>query len=101
MTERFPDTMKDIRIRPVVTQIIVLEEKSTGKIVIIGNTHLYWNPTYHIISLLHVHAMCCKIDSIRSGLGRACSVLVCGDLNSQVTSHVYSYLTTGRVENKV
>lgn len=101
MTEMFPDTMKDIRIRPVVTQIIVLEEKSTGKIVIVGNTHLYWNPTYHIISLLHAHAMCCKIDSIRSGLGRACSVLVCGDLNSQVTSHVYSYLTTGRVENKV
>ena len=100
MNEEFPDTWKDIAIRSIMTQIIVVRHKGSKKLLIIGNTHLFWNPKYHIIALFHIHAMCTKIQAIREDYmrrGESTSVVICGDMNSQVDSLVHAYLTEGSV----
>ncbi|XP_063684105.1 2',5'-phosphodiesterase 12-like [Bolinopsis microptera] len=79
--------------------------KESKKLVIVGNTHLYWNPEYHIIALFHIHALCSKIQTVREVYqkqGEGVSVVICGDMNSQTTSLVNAYLTDGvvsQVEN--
>ena len=100
ISSEFPNTWKDIGIRPVMTQIAVLRHKESRKLLIVGNTHLFWNPVYHVIALLHMHAMCTKIQSIRDVYekqGESVSVVVSGDMNSQIGSLVHLYLTVGTV----
>lgn len=102
MSNSFPEVWNDIAIRPVMTQLSVLKNRQTGKLLIVGNTHLFWNPTYHVIALFHIHALCTKIQSVKQwcrekfGEGDA-SVVICGDLNSGSKSFVHAYLTQGNV----
>lgn len=96
----FPNIMKDIRIRPIMSQIIVLRCIRTQTLLIVGNTHLFWDPRYHVIALLHVHALCSKIAQLRHVYQneegeRRVNVVLCGDLNSQRGSLVHQYLTGG------
>ena len=98
MNNKFPETWTDISIRSIMSQIVVLKHKESKKLVIVGNTHLYWNPKYHIIALFHIHALCSKIQAVREVYerqGEGVSVVICGDMNSQTTSLVHAYLTHG------
>ncbi|KAL5269208.1 hypothetical protein ACHWQZ_G002887 [Mnemiopsis leidyi] len=100
ISSKFPDIWKDIGIRPVMTQIAVLRHKESEKLLIVGNTHLFWNPVYHVIALLHIHAMCTKIQGVKDVYekqGERVSVVICGDMNSQIGSLVHFYLTDGTV----
>ncbi|XP_063683395.1 2',5'-phosphodiesterase 12-like [Bolinopsis microptera] len=105
MNSKFPETWRDISIRSIMSQIVVLKNKESKKLVIVGNTHLYWNPKYHIIALFHIHALCSKIQAVRKVYqkqGEGVSLVICGDMNSQTTSLVHAYLTDGvvsQVEN--
>ena len=96
--------MASIKIRPIMTQVAVLRCARTHALLIVGNTHLFWNPAYHVVSLLHIHAMCCKIHRLRGELEKGgahqggpetVSVVICGDMNAMEDSLVHAYLTAG------
>ena len=90
--------MKNIRIRSVMSQICVLRSNTTSRVLVVGNTHLFWDPAYHVVSLLHVHALCTKIAHMcasQRGQGENVNVIVCGDMNSKPGSLIHQYLANG------
>eukprot|EP00116_Pleurobrachia_bachei_P002120 sb/3462382/ len=97
LAEKFPEFMADIAIRPILSQILVLKSTVTGQNLVVGNTHLFWNPEYSKVTFLHAHALCTKLQEVREKFGNA-RVVLCGDMNSQTTSLVHEYFTCGRVQ---
>lgn len=70
-----------------------------NKFMILGNTHLYWDPEWADVKLAQARYLLLQIVKFQQGL---CSkldsnplLLVCGDYNSTPGDQVYRYITSG------
>jgi len=101
ITSLHPNLMSYMDERPIMTQLTVLRCKSSNKIIIVANTHLFWHPKAAIIRTLHCHGLMTRISSLHKELSEAhgtqISVVVCGDMNSQPGSLVDQYFIQGVV----
>lgn len=72
-----------------------------NKIVMICNTHLYWNANFEYVKLRQAHYLCSKAKSLlerAQDRGEEESHFVfCGDLNSLPGGLVHAYLSMGKV----
>lgn len=74
------------------------EHRSTGKTIVLSNTHLYWDPKYEFVKLCQAHYLCHQIKEFLEDTGcNDVPIIFSGDLNSLPDSAVYKYLTQGKV----
>eukprot|EP00048_Salpingoeca_helianthica_P007126 m.106835 g.106835 ORF g.106835 m.106835 type:complete len:422 (+) comp14238_c2_seq1:189-1454(+) len=81
-----------------VGQIVFLRHLATGRVVCVGNTHIYFNPRRCDIKLLQIAMLFHRIQSesaARDLLG--CPLLICGDFNLQPSSLIYNYIVHGSI----
>lgn len=88
--------------RTTVFQVIILQDKETGNILLLGNTHLYFHPNADHIRLLQA-GMCIYIinDMIpklkQDYPDKTVSVIFCGDFNSTPDSGIYQLFTKNKI----
>ena len=72
--------------------VMALLHKATNKVLVVGTTHLAFNP-YRGDWKLHqsVHLLATIDDVVRRCSPHQCSVVVCGDLNSTPDSHLLKF----------
>lgn len=72
------------------------KNRSSGKCVVVVNTHLYWDPAFEYVKLCQAHYLATRVEDFCSNDGNETpAVLWCGDLNSQSGGLVHTYLTQG------
>merc|ERR1719300_1521738 len=88
--------------RTTTLSICVLECMSTNKILVIGNTHLYFSPNADHIRLIQTEMCRYELETIKkelkdADLARNVSSILCGDFNSTPPFGVLEYMTTGEI----
>ena len=88
--------MESLTNRTTTVSVMVLEHISTGNIIIVGNTHLYFEPNADHIRLIQTE-MCRliisnkKLDIERENPQKKCSIIFNGDFNSTPPFGVFFY----------
>eukprot|EP01083_Nonionella_stella_P017145 47933_1 len=79
--------------------IIALKPKHCPFPILVGNTHLYWNPRCPDVKLAQITYFIREISKMRESLQkilkRDIPVIIGGDLNSMPPSEVYKFMTEG------
>ena len=87
--------------RTTTVSVAVLEHISSGKTVIVANTHLYFEPNADHIRLIQTEMCRVEIERVRQRLEQEgktdVSVVFCGDFNSTPPFGVVQYLTSGHL----
>ncbi len=89
--------------RTTVLQLVILRHKSDpDKVLIVGNTHLYFKPDADHIRLLQMGVIMAELGRAADGYKRdnpeaKCSLILCGDMNSTPPFGVLEYLLNGRI----
>eukprot|EP01104_Vermistella_antarctica_P010862 TRINITY_DN2943_c0_g1_i2.p1 TRINITY_DN2943_c0_g1~~TRINITY_DN2943_c0_g1_i2.p1 ORF type:complete len:455 (+),score=95.14 TRINITY_DN2943_c0_g1_i2:171-1535(+) len=63
----------------------------TGEMILIANTHLFWNPTRNYVKVDQARLFRATISRVAERV--RCPTIVCGDFNSLPLSHVYFTMT--------
>ena len=99
-----PELVKSLTQRTTTLSITVLEHTHSGKIVIVGNTHLYFEPNADHIRLIQTEMCRVLLENTRETViaredcpRERVTVLFCGDFNSTPPFGVNQYLTTGAI----
>lgn len=85
----------------IVMRLLPLAEPSMGPLCV-ANTHLYFNPNRGDIKLAQLSLLLATIDAValRSETPRQyLPVIMCGDLNSEPTSSLLHFLSSGTLDN--
>ena len=98
------DLVKSLTNRTTTLSIAVLEHRHSGKIVVVGNTHLYFEPNADHIRLIQTEMCRVLQENTRQAIiAKECcpkekvTVVFCGDFNSTPPFGVNQYLTTGSI----
>ncbi|QLL34064.1 hypothetical protein HG536_0F03890 [Torulaspora globosa] len=83
-----------------------LEHIESGEHVWLVTTHLHWDPQFNDVKTFQVGVLMDHMEDLLREQSNAqskqeikkCSVILCGDLNSEIDSAVYELLSTGRVQ---
>lgn len=90
--------------RNTVALMLRLRDKSTGKIVYVANTHLYWLPKFNDVKVIQTKILLNELNRFIKAHGSHSepdpNVIICGDFNSTPELLVYSLLNTGAVNIK-
>lgn len=111
------DTYNRFLNRDNVAMILVLEHIPSGRLVIMTNTHLHWDPAYKDVKVMQVVIL---LEELAKLVNRYISnttkegkqhpkltdikhipVVICGDFNSTQDSGVYHLLTQGKIGKHV
>ncbi|KAL3240292.1 CCR4-NOT core exoribonuclease subunit CCR4 [Nakaseomyces bracarensis] len=81
-----------------------LQHIQSGEVVWVVTTHLHWDPKFNDVKTFQVgvlldHLECLLKEHNPKQDVKKSPVLICGDLNSYLTSAVYELLSTGRVQH--
>jgi len=82
-----------------VANLTLLREFESGKLMLIVNNHLAWDPEYPEVKLCQIFYVLKATHRFLRNLernGQPVSVVLCGDFNSLPGSEVYDLITTGR-----
>jgi mRNA deadenylase 3'-5' endonuclease subunit Ccr4/uncharacterized protein with PIN domain len=77
------------------------------RVVIVGNTHLYWSPLFEDVKIKQAHYFMWHIRAAQQRVQEEMSlktlpaVVICGDFNSTPDSAVYKYLTLGKFQGSI
>lgn len=102
-----PDFIERVLKRNTVGVILALRHRSTGKLLFITNTHLYWSPKFEDVKLIQtvilMNTLMNYIKQFHSSSGLPYTaddapVIMCGDFNSSTDSLVYKFLTNGEID---
>eukprot|EP01064_Diplonema_japonicum_P034157 TRINITY_DN6998_c0_g1_i2.p1 TRINITY_DN6998_c0_g1~~TRINITY_DN6998_c0_g1_i2.p1 ORF type:complete len:622 (+),score=82.78 TRINITY_DN6998_c0_g1_i2:62-1927(+) len=80
-----------------VAQIVVLKNKTTGKVIVVGNTHLWFHPKGGHIRVLQLHTLFWNMKKLGDTLDSTPEYVICGDLNCQPKSSPHVYMTNGEL----
>ncbi|KAL0581926.1 Glucose-repressible alcohol dehydrogenase transcriptional effector [Marasmius crinis-equi] len=85
--------------------ICLLRSLTTGKPLLLVNTHLYWDPEFCDVKLVQAGLLGEEIEKVAQRVReeQATSevpVVLCGDFNSMPNSGVYEFLSTGSVSRQ-
>ena len=82
-----------------IAMIVALEHRPTGEVIVVGNTHLYWNPAAQDVKLYQArqfqYALRRVLDIVTSQSKVSPHVIAVGDFNSGPTSGVCKLLQHG------
>ena len=98
--EALADRMKK---RTTALKTVVLESNDEpGRLVVVGNTHLYFKPDADHVRLLQAEMCVREVRRVKEDLGRTrpdarAAVLICGDFNSTPPCAVYQYMKAGSI----
>ncbi|KAK9380850.1 Endonuclease/exonuclease/phosphatase [Kockiozyma suomiensis] len=109
---KFPDIYNRISTRDNVAIVVFLEHIKTGNRLIVGNTHLHWDPLQMDVKLVQVGLLMSEMREMGNKFAKMKSeehknsynsavqipMVVCGDYNSTVDSGVYELITQGDVK---
>lgn len=84
-------TIDDELYRPNVAQIVVLQLKNETEGIIVGNTHLFWNPRFEYLRLRQSSLLLETIHRVQTEFGH--SFVLCGDFNTSPNDLPYQFLT--------
>jgi mRNA deadenylase 3'-5' endonuclease subunit Ccr4 len=71
---------------------VLLKHKETGRTVLVGNTHLFWNPLYADVKLFQAALVMARLQELKTE-SKADGAVLCGDFNSLPMNDVYYYMT--------
>ena len=94
MIEEYGVNKRDFK-RSNVAQLLVLELDGYNNSIIVGNTHLYWDPSFEYVKLAQAHFLMHSIDNLKKKQKKDYPVVVCGDFNSKPDSRVYELIKRG------
>jgi len=90
-----------------------IRHKATGRVVVVANAHLFWNPLYEYVKLCQTHYILLrarrfgsdggnngKTDVCGDGGGTVAAFVLCGDLNSRPHGAAHTYLSRGSINAK-
>lgn len=92
--EEYNVPKKDFK-RSNIAQVMVFKVEGFNFPLLIGNTHLYWDPSSEHVKLAQAHYLMHNIDRIKSKHKSDFSIVLCGDFNSIPNSRVYELITKG------
>ena len=75
--------------------ILHLRTESSGKDLLVANTHLFWHPNAKHIRIIQVAMLLATVEALRHERFPDAEIVLCGDLNSMPGGAVYEFLTTG------
>jgi CCR4-NOT transcription complex subunit 6 len=78
-----------------VGMFIVLEDRSTQRLLCVANVHTYWNPEFADVKLWQTWILCQELEKLV--VARSLPLLLCGDFNSMPDSAVYELLASSHV----
>ncbi|XP_050307010.1 2',5'-phosphodiesterase 12-like [Anthonomus grandis grandis] len=86
-------------------QTVVLEDTHSGKLLIVGNTHLYYHPDMDHIRLLQafmatMHLLNLKFKIEKEYRGKEVIVILGGDFNSDFSKSLYGFMIRGTIDPK-
>ncbi|KAK9888902.1 hypothetical protein WA026_001123 [Henosepilachna vigintioctopunctata] len=83
-------------------QVTTLKCKEVNRIMVIGNTHLYYHPSATAIRLLQAHIITSYLSDVKKRM--SCEwknfevdVILCGDFNSSPGGAIYNFLSEGSI----
>lgn len=90
-----------------IVQMLVLHSKSTGKYLVMANTHLYSQPNADNIRLVQAAVILNQIRTVidttivEHGLDAdQVSAIFCGDMNSEPSDPIHQLVTVGNTQNR-
>ena len=88
-----------------VCAVALFKNKKNNKYFLLGNTHLFWDPSYAHLKLHQAYLVSVKLDQLRKTwtekLGeKNIPVILCGDFNSKPKSAVHKFLLSGVTPKK-
>ena len=90
--------METLTNRTTTMSLMVLRHKTSSNLVIVANTHLYFEPNADHIRLIQTEMCRVEIEKVRQNLikdDKNVSVVFCGDFNSTPPFGVMEYMTHG------
>ncbi|KAK6740711.1 hypothetical protein RB195_008890 [Necator americanus] len=86
--------------RPTTLQVLVLRDRTSGDLIVCGNTHLHHNPKHEHLKTLQATIAVRQLDSIRKlysdqNPNVSVRLILAGDFNSTPDGPVYELLSTG------
>ncbi|KAK7053254.1 Glucose-repressible alcohol dehydrogenase transcriptional effector [Paramarasmius palmivorus] len=94
-------TSNDVRERLLsrgnIAVLCLLESLTTGKHILLVNTHIFWDPKFKDVKLVQVGLLTEEIARMRNAGSLDTPVILCGDFNSLPDSGVYEFLSSGSV----
>ena len=98
------ELLKSLTNRTTTVSICVLEHLQSGRLIVLGNTHLYFEPNADHIRLIQTEMCRILLENTREAVisqedcdGEKVTVMLCGDFNSTPPFGVNQYLTTGTI----
>ncbi|ANB13720.1 CCR4-NOT core exoribonuclease subunit CCR4 [Sugiyamaella lignohabitans] len=97
-----------------IAMINVFEQVQTGRLMIVANTHLHWDPAFKDVKLVQVALLLEELEKVVDKYtsnstpegakypkltdGKNIPLVVCGDYNSTTDSAVYQLFAQGKIE---
>ena len=78
-----------------IAQALVFQMNGFNFPLLLGNTHLYWDPSYEYVKVAQAHYLMHYLDSIKKKHKTDFPTVLCGDFNSNPTSRVYELIVRG------
>ncbi|CAG9760881.1 unnamed protein product [Ceutorhynchus assimilis] len=84
-------------------QVLVLEDKNTKNILVVGNTHLYYHPDADHIRLIQAFMTTTHLGNIKNSVIREykpnnIGIVFCGDFNSHYEKSLFGFMRTGTID---
>lgn len=92
--EEYNAPKKDFK-RSNIAQILLFNIEGLNIPLLVGNTHLYWDPTSEHVKVAQAHYLMHNIDIIKAKHKVDFPIVVCGDFNSTPDSRVYELIRKG------
>ncbi|TRY68862.1 hypothetical protein TCAL_05072 [Tigriopus californicus] len=94
--------MANVAERSTIVQLVVLKHKSSERLVIVANTHMYFKPEADHVRLLQSAVILRELAEKQKKMTFAhpkcrISVMICGDFNSTPPCGVFEYYTKGSI----
>ena len=85
--------------------VSILQHTSSGKKLVVANTHLHWDPEYNDVKAMQVAVLLEELQGVvkkytngRDDINKI-PLVICGDFNSQTDSAVYQFISQGMSKN--
>ena len=85
--------------------VSILQHTSSGKKLVLANTHLHWDPEYNDVKAMQVAVLLEELQGVvkkytngRDDINKI-PLVICGDFNSQKDSAVYQFFSQGVSKN--
>ena len=80
-----------------IATISLFRHRSSGRRLLVANTHIFWNPRHEDVKLAQCQFLLMRIEeTLQRQVDGEVATIITGDFNSLPTSDVYSFLARGK-----